>query len=109
MTKDYPYGYSPIGGEILAAGKDAGRGGDMPPAADLKESFSVGPSNPAAGMPPIQWPARPASFRPAYEAYYRSMERLSGGLLELFALSLGLPRNWFAPMTTRHRSVIRAL
>lgn len=61
------------------------------------------------GMPPIQWPARPTSFRPTYEAYYREMEMLTEDMLGLFARALGLDPAWFEDKIDRHRSVIRSL
>lgn len=60
-------------------------------------------------MPPIQWPSRPASFRPTYEAYYREMEALTEDMLGLFARALNLEPTWFEDKIDRHRSVIRSL
>jgi len=103
MTKDYPYGYSGFGGESLAKGYgEAGR-------PDPKESFCIGPYNPAAGMPPVQWPAQPASFQKDWLAYYQHMEQLAAHLLSLAAQALGLPRDWFADKIDCHRSALRAL
>jgi hypothetical protein len=69
MTPDYPYGYSGFGEENLSRGL-----GDGTTRPDLKESFSIGPHNPLAGMPPVQWPDNEIEFRRAWEAYWGSME-----------------------------------
>lgn len=103
MTDDYPYGYSEFEGENLAQGY-----GDVA-VPDLKECMAIGPSNPASEMPPPIWPKNPATFRPAWQAYMQSMETLSNQMLELFALALDLPQNWFEEKVTHHRSCLRAL
>ncbi len=51
---------------------------------------------------PNLWPERPATLRPVWERYYREMEDLGNRLLELVALELGLPRDWFADKFDRH-------
>jgi isopenicillin N synthase-like dioxygenase len=51
---------------------------------------------------PNLWPERPATLRPVWERYYREMEVLGNRLLELVALGLGLPRDWFADKFDRH-------
>eukprot|EP00928_Gymnodinium_smaydae_P047026 TRINITY_DN31366_c0_g1_i1.p1 TRINITY_DN31366_c0_g1~~TRINITY_DN31366_c0_g1_i1.p1 ORF type:complete len:350 (+),score=45.45 TRINITY_DN31366_c0_g1_i1:209-1258(+) len=109
----YPYGYSPVGGEVLSRGKDLEK--EEEPAAkrartargDLKEMFSIGPSNPAAGMPPRRLPNTPAEFTPAVERYYAAMEVLAGRLLEGFALALELEPAWFKGKIDRHLSALR--
>jgi len=103
MTKDYPYGYSGFGGESLSKGY----GQSSRP--DPKESFAIGPSNPAAGMPPVQWPRNPKEFQKNWQEYYASMERLAAHLLSLCAQGLNLPPNWFDAKIDRHRSALRAL
>lgn len=113
ITKDeneYPYGYVGFGKEILSAGKDAEEGrGDAHAAPDLKECFSIGPYNPAAGMPAIRWPCPPEDMEETWLAYYKEMERLSADLLRGFALALELPENWFEDKIDRHRCSMRAL
>lgn len=109
MTPTYPYGYSGFGEEVLSKGRDKEKGTSSSGKADLKESFSMGPYNPASGSPPIQWPKQPASFQRTWLEYYKAMEVLSGRLLGLFALALDLPENWFEDKTDRHRSALRAL
>ena len=75
----------------------------------FQESFSLGPYNPASGMPAQRWPTRPAEMREHWDAYYRAMENLSGELLSAFALALQLPETWFADKVDRHCSAMRAL
>jgi isopenicillin N synthase-like dioxygenase len=71
---------------------------------DLKESFGFGFDLPAddpdvrAGKPlhsPNQWPIRQPWLREAAEAYQAQVVRLGVKLLELFAISLGLPAEHF--------------
>ncbi len=108
-------GYVPFEAEGLARST-----GDAGAAADLKEAFSMGPvdvpidryhDNPVATphFAANRWPAEPASFRPAFEAYYHALATLADRLLGGFALALGLPRDWFADKVDHHISNVRAL
>jgi isopenicillin N synthase-like dioxygenase len=100
-------GYVPYAKETLSASLD----NPSPP--DLKELFNFGPL--AAGhdeyflhpdgagfFVPNIWPAAPANFRPAMEAYYRAMETLATDLMRLFALGLELPEDYFDDKVNRH-------
>ena len=107
MTEDYPYGYEK--GEVLAAGKDAEKGSSLSRAPDMKETFTIGPSDPASGMPPRILPTSPPSFSSNYEGYYSAMERLSAVILSGFASALDLPPNWFDDKIDHHISALRAL
>ena len=107
--EEYPYGYVPLGGEVLSAGKDAEEGRAVGGSPDLKECFSIGPYNPAAGMPPVRWPKNPVQFEQAWLGYYKAMENLSANMLQAFALALHLPQNWFEDKIDRHRCSLRAL
>ena len=71
MTADYPYGYSPLGGETLSKGKDKEKGEINVAFPDLKEMFSIGPYNPKSGSPPQRYPEYPVGFRAAQLAYYK--------------------------------------
>lgn len=51
---------------------------------------------------PNLWPEQPANLRPVWERYYREMESLGNQLLELIAVGLGLPQDWFADKFDRH-------
>jgi len=113
MLQGYPYGYIPLGGETLAAGKAAEGSADQkkesaPP--DLNESFSVGPEATAANDAPLrQWPSHSPEFAIAWGRYYGAMEGLSASLLRSFALALHLPEQWFADKIDQHRCALRAL
>ena len=109
----YPYGYSPVAGETLAASL----GNDSHP--DLKQSFAIGPVDPphhtfadpdeefawSANL----WPDELPAMRTAWEAYYREMSALAARLLRVMALALELPEGYFDPMIDRHTSAMRAL
>lgn len=110
----YPYGYSPVEAEAL----NRSIGGAA--AADLKETFNIGPIDPPprplddmddpderAVYAPNRWPSARTSLRPAAEAYYREMVQLSTTLMEAFALGLGLHDGAFAPFIDRHGSALR--
>lgn len=103
--KEYPYGYEHS--ERLQLGKRGGEAADALP--DLKETFSFGPSNPAAGMPPRRFPAEPSSFREALEVYYSEMEKLALTLLRIFAVALDLPEDWFVNKMDHHMGALRIL
>ncbi len=51
---------------------------------------------------PNLWPRHPEALRPAWERYYREMTALGDRLLELAALGLGLPPDWFADKFDHH-------
>lgn len=76
---------------------------------DLKECFSMGPYNPASGMPAPRLPPTPPGFAAAWLAYYKEMEKLSAQLLSAFAMALDLPPTWFVDKIDRHRCAMRAL
>jgi isopenicillin N synthase-like dioxygenase len=107
-------GYIPAGDERLARL----RGNETP--ADLKEMFAIGPydlpddpyfTGPAAypSFAANLWPARPASLRPALEAYWRAIEGLAQTLCEIFAVALDLPPDFFVDKTDRHISQLRLM
>ena len=109
----YPYGYSPIAGETLAASL----GNRSHP--DLKESFAIGPVDPAThsfadadeefAWSPNLWPDHVPELRTAWETYYRAMAELAARLLRLMATALHLESTHFDPMIDRHTSAMRAL
>lgn len=106
----YPYGYE--NSENLARGKQTDHKGSVAAvvtAADLKETFSVGPSNPASGMPARRFPPEPAVFSGALTDYYAAMEVLSHTLLRIFAAALELPEDWFTSRSDHHFSALRIL
>jgi isopenicillin N synthase-like dioxygenase len=107
------YGYGPFKIERLAASL-----GDATPP-DLKETFSVGPfepappglTDPAAAFvySPNRWPARLATMEPAFRDYYDAMAGLVSRVMAAMALGLGLDDGWFEPFIDRHTSALRAL
>jgi len=110
-SEDYAYGYSPIQGEMLARSL----GDTTPP--DLKETLNMGPLDLPAVIPPgggailaePRWPDEPASLRPAWEAYFRTMADLAGRLLSIMAVGLDLPADYFEELLDHHSSAMRAI
>jgi isopenicillin N synthase-like dioxygenase len=51
---------------------------------------------------PNLWPEDPTDLRPVWEQYYREMERVGNKLLELVAIGLHLPKDWFENKIDRH-------
>lgn len=93
-------GFEPIGGQILDSQDGDGTG--APP--DLKESFycttncpSDLPRAPTSEPCQNQWPADLAELKQQTLAYGEAMQALGDQVLELIALSLGVPRDWFVP------------
>ncbi len=109
----YPYGYSPLAGETLAASL----GNRSHP--DLKQSFAIGPVDAAThtfadpdeefAWSPNLWSSAVPHMRTAWETYYREMAALSARLLSVMARALALPADHFEPMIHRHTSAMRAL
>jgi isopenicillin N synthase-like dioxygenase len=109
----YPYGYSPVAGETLAASL----GNRSHP--DLKESFAIGPVTSAThafadpdeafAWSPNLWPDVLPSMQPAWTAYYLALSDLAARLLRTMADALGLDHGWFDPLIDRHTSAMRAL
>jgi isopenicillin N synthase-like dioxygenase len=108
-----PRGYLNQGLETLAhtTGKAS------PP--DLKEGFGMGPLSVntaraviagfAATYNPNVWPERPAAFRDTVTRYYRAMEGLTQRLMELFAIAMDLPPDYFAERFSDHNSTLRLI
>jgi isopenicillin N synthase-like dioxygenase len=109
----YPYGYSPVAGETLAA--SLGRRSHP----DLKESFAIGPVTQAthAFADPDEefawsanlWPDAQPELQPAWTSYYLALSDLAARLLRTMADALDLDHHWFDPMIDRHTSAMRAL
>ena len=110
---EYPFGYSKFGGEVLSAGKAAEVANDgtvsKVSAPDLKESFSLGPSDPRAGFPARLFPEEPPDFASAWTVYYDDMAGLASKLLGAFALALNLEESFFNRFIDHHASALRAL
>jgi isopenicillin N synthase-like dioxygenase len=109
----YPYGYSPVAGETLAASL----GNRSHP--DLKESFAIGPVMPAThtfadpdeefAWSPNLWPDVMPAMELAWTKYYLALSDLAARLLRTMADALSLEHHWFDPLIDRHTSAMRAL
>ena len=110
---EYPFGYSPIGGEVLSAGKAAENANAETKSVnhpDLKEMFSLGPKDPKAGFPERLFPNQPAEFAQHYEVYYETLATLAREILKAFALTLQLEdENFFEQFVDHHASALRAI
>lgn len=99
---EYPFGYEQS--ENLELAKTGVKSHD-----DLKETFSIGPSNPASGMPSRRFPKNPREFESAITNYYEAMEQLAMQLAQILAMGLELPRTHFVDKMDRHQSALRLL
>jgi isopenicillin N synthase-like dioxygenase len=107
------YGYGPYRVERLAASL----GADTPP--DLKETFSIGPFEPApAGLDdpaaafvysPNRWPAGMPGIAGVFRSYYDELAALVERVMTAMAIGLGLDDGWFRPFIDRHTSALRML
>jgi isopenicillin N synthase-like dioxygenase len=79
-------------------------------AADIKESYEIGVDLPLtdpdviAGLPlhgPNRWPADCPWLREASEAYFAETDALGRRLLDVFAVSLGMPQDHFLQLCTK--------
>lgn len=93
----------------MSKGKAAENASFVTTPPDLKELFTIGPENPASGMPARIWPEHPVDFEAKWSAYYKAMETTAGHLLRAMAIALDLPENFFDQFTDHHASALRAL
>lgn len=107
-----PRGYRALGFDALSRGHV----GDAP--GDLKEYYHFGreswPDTPyytgEAGRRffiPNRWPERPSGFAEAAAVYYAAMEKLTGQMMSLAALALGLDEHFFDDKIDRHITAMR--
>jgi isopenicillin N synthase-like dioxygenase len=106
-------------GYIGTEGESIGRSRDpMARAGDLNESFMIGPvdgtapeyaSAPEAGQhfAPNLWPTAPVELKGLYSGYYRAMGDLAALLMEIFAVALDLPADYFTDKIDKHISRLR--
>lgn len=104
-----PFGYNALGSEILVSGKASEKGCEIEAAPDLKEIYSVGPSDPKAGFPPRILPTNPAGYAEALTTYYDSLNNLAKKILKGFALALDLPIDYFEQFVDHHASALRTI
>lgn len=107
-----PRGYLDFGLETLALTT-----GVMTPP-DLKEGFGMGPPRVASEKDVLGgtatytvnvWPAEHPDFQAAITRYYRGMEMLTARLMELFAIGMDLPSDYFVSRFTDHNSTLRLI
>jgi isopenicillin N synthase-like dioxygenase len=107
-----PRGYRALGFDALS------RGNDVAALGDLKEYYHFGrehwPDEPyytnetgRRFFVPNRWPRSPAGLADAAAAYYAEMDRLTGKLMALSALALGLDERFFADKIDRHITAMR--
>jgi len=111
--RDKTHGYIPVGVESVSGTL----GDETPP--DLCEALvvqglrfeQVPPTNPVdmQFQKSNLWPERPAGLRPAFTDYYWSMEALTQTLMQMSALALDLPEEWFADKYDRFSGTLRAV
>jgi isopenicillin N synthase-like dioxygenase len=108
-----PFGYSKFGEEVLSAGKDVenkSSNAEIVQTPDLKEMFSLGPADPAAGFPPRHFPVNPPEFQTAQTEYYEAVNKLACHILRAFAIALDLPsEDFFEKFVDHHASAVRSL
>jgi len=86
---------------------------------DLFEAFNMGVDRWPKGDPYFEdqrnglfaaniWPEHPAVMRDVWVEYFDAMQELSDWLMEIFALALGLPENFFGARCSRAPDVMRA-
>lgn len=111
-SSDINRGYAAKETELLALSL----GVQTPP--DLFEAFNVGPEEWPGGdldqraqqlamFAANIWPARPAEFRAAVSRYFDAAAAQSAVLLEIFAVALGLARDFFQVFTDHSTDTMR--
>jgi isopenicillin N synthase-like dioxygenase len=108
-------GYNPLAAERVAYSHGIETAPDLKanysvraPELDEHDSYYTSPSGRQMFQPNV-WPTRPVEFRPTLTAYYREAECLAKTLMELFALTLELPREYFADKIDKAVSFSRVL
>lgn len=81
---------------------------------DLKEFFHIGREIPrdskyADSMPPNVWPEEVPEFRDVGYRLYTALDHLGSRVLSALALHIGLPGNFFVPVTDQGNSILRPI
>jgi isopenicillin N synthase-like dioxygenase len=82
-------------------------GGEDPTRPEVSEAFKLyrGPddsyADPGPPMPPNLWPNKPIGFADAILTYWRALNGLRDVLLQMFALALALPEEYFLQSFSR--------
>ncbi len=104
-------GFLAIGSESLSytVGVDA--------PADLREAFVIGRddmpddeihrADPYTVFAPYLWPAAPIGLRPAMVTYFEEVARLSRTVVDIYAIALGLPLEFFRQHLTHSTETLR--
>ena len=71
---------------------------------DLKEMFSLGPSDPSTKFPPRDFPSTPDAFEGAWTKYYDEVNPLANKILGAIALHLKLEDDFLQSFTNHHAS-----
>ncbi len=98
MTSSYPYGYE--ASEILSQTFN----NEKRKHPDMKETFQVCLNYSENKLPTI-----PKGIDISITNYYAQMSNLASKILEIFALALELPRDWFINKINNHQSALRML
>lgn len=108
-------GYNPLAAERVAYSHGIETAADLkanytlePPEIDEHDPYYTSPRGRQMFQPNV-WPLRPVEFRPTLTAYYHAAERLAKSLMELFALALELPRDYFTDKIDKAVSFLRVL
>ncbi len=91
-------------GYIGQAGENLGASLDDATSVDVKESLNL-----TLPITADIWPATPSQLQADCAAYYQALLQLSAQLMQLFALALDLPEDWFADKTNAPRTILRLL
>jgi isopenicillin N synthase-like dioxygenase len=108
MARSFNRGYIPLYGEK----NNSNTKGDIKEAFDMAIDITTDDSGFAAGNPlygPNQWPAELPDFKPVMLDYFAAVTLLSQRLYRAFALSLGLPENYFLGMLDKPLDILRLL
>jgi isopenicillin N synthase-like dioxygenase len=109
-------GFIASGSESLARLNGGGAG----MAADYKEVFTIGPidfpDDPYFTCPdaypsfyPNLWPERPAGLRAAMTDYWRELGLVEARMMQIFALALGLPTDFFLKRIDKRTNHLRLI